>query len=94
MNSNSPLDRATCEQVFRRLDDYLDRELSPTERTRVEEHLQFCEMCASEYRFEASFLVQVREKVRRIAAPPEVRSRLLQRIADLTASAPTGFPAE
>ena len=34
-----PLDRMSCEEAFRRLDDYLDRELSPDEMRQVEEHL-------------------------------------------------------
>lgn len=89
MNSKPHPDRATCEEVFRRLDDYLDRELTSSERARVEEHLQFCAMCASEYRFEASFLIQVRDKIRRISAPPDVRGRLLGRIATLVAPEPS-----
>lgn len=93
MNSKPHPDRATCEEAFRRLDDYLDRELSPGERARVEEHLEFCEMCASEYRFEASFLVQVRAKIGRLQTPPDVRGRLLGRLAELVASsAPQPLP--
>lgn len=88
MNHKPHPDLATCEEAFRRLDDYLDRELSPVDRERIEAHLEICEMCASEFQFEASFLAQVREKVGRIMAPPEVRSRLLASIAELVVSEP------
>jgi anti-sigma factor RsiW len=34
--------------MLRRLDDYLDRELSPEEMRRAEEHLETCAACRSE----------------------------------------------
>ncbi len=68
----SPLDRFTCEQVFRLLDDYLDRELSPEEIQRVEEHLTTCRQCASEYSFEEALLEGLKEKIRRIVVPKSV----------------------
>ncbi len=46
-------DRLTCEEVFARLDDYVDRELSAEEARLVEEHCAVCDVCAREYRFEA-----------------------------------------
>jgi Putative zinc-finger len=35
----APIDRYTCEETIRRLDDYLDRELTPHEMQLVKEHL-------------------------------------------------------
>lgn len=49
-----------CAETFRRMQDYLDRELSADEMTLVEAHLANCGMCAEEYVFEASFLRHVR----------------------------------
>ena len=69
-------DRYTCEDAFRRLDDYLDRELASHEIERVNEHLRLCEVCAAEYRFETSVLRQVREKLERIALPEGLLSRI------------------
>jgi anti-sigma factor (TIGR02949 family) len=80
-----PIDRYNCEETFRRFDDYLDRELTPAEQALVEEHLEHCERCARELRFEASVLRQVREKVERIAAPRDLMSRIsraLDRVGD------------
>jgi anti-sigma factor (TIGR02949 family) len=62
-------DRYTCEEMLRRLDDYLDRELTPGEVRRVEEHLQDCEACAREFGFEASVIRAVRVKLRDVEVP-------------------------
>ncbi|MEP6574050.1 MAG: zf-HC2 domain-containing protein [Gemmatimonadota bacterium] len=69
-------DRLTCEATFRRLDDYLDRELTPEEMVRVREHLETCEGCAQEFAFEASILRAVRNRLPRLAAPPELLARI------------------
>jgi anti-sigma factor (TIGR02949 family) len=68
--------RYTCEEMFRRLDDYLDRELGPVEMRRVREHLETCAACASEYEFEGSVLAEVRTKLRRISAPVELLGKV------------------
>ncbi|HXH13528.1 MAG TPA: zf-HC2 domain-containing protein [Alphaproteobacteria bacterium] len=70
------IDRYTCQETFRRLDDYLDRELSPREMQLVREHLEICALCASEYAFEESVLRQVRSKLQRIAAPPDLLAKI------------------
>ena len=71
------LDRTTCEETFRRLDDYLDRQLSPHETRLVEEHLVTCAACSREFAFEAGVIEDIRRKLGRVAAPPG----LLERIA-------------
>lgn len=68
--------RYTCEETFRRLDDYLDRELAGDEMELVREHLQSCEICAREFSFEESVLQEVRTKLNRIDAPADLRDRL------------------
>jgi anti-sigma factor (TIGR02949 family) len=68
----STLDRMTCEEVFRRLNDYLDRELDADEMARVRGHLETCAICASEYDFEMQVIEQIREKLRRIDLPQSV----------------------
>ena len=72
----TPLSRFTCEEAFRRLDDYLDRELSPEEMEMVREHLEICAGCASEFNFEASVLHGVREKLRQIDIPSGLEARI------------------
>ena len=71
------LNRYTCEEAFRRLDDYLDRELSSEETVLVREHLEICVGCAREFNFEASVLRGVREKLRQIDVPESLQLRIL-----------------
>lgn len=66
------LDRYTCKEVLRRLNDYLDRELTSAEMRMVEVHLATCTACASEHRFEAAVIDEVRRKLRRIDVPASV----------------------
>jgi anti-sigma factor (TIGR02949 family) len=75
----SPLDRYSCEEVFRRMDDFLDRELAANEIEHVRAHLETCAACASEYRFEDSLLRDIKSKLRRVAMPKELRERLERR---------------
>jgi anti-sigma factor (TIGR02949 family) len=70
-------DRYTCEEMLRRLDDYLDRELTPDEIRCVEEHLETCDACAREFGFEASVIRVVRAKLR----PVDMPATLLDRVA-------------
>ena len=76
-------DRYTCEQLFRKLDDYLDRRLSAEEVRLVEAHLQGCEVCAAEHTFESTVIAQVREKLQHIDVPPEFASRLKAKLSQL-----------
>lgn len=84
-------DRLTCEQLFRRLDDFLDRELDAHEMALVREHLETCAVCAAEYAFEESVLRNVREKLRRISAPADLMDKISRKIAEAE-SGPPGRP--
>ena len=77
----SEIDRFTCEEMFRRLDDYLDRELSAREMELAREHLETCALCAQEHRFEASVIDEVRRRVRRIDVPGEMMERIVVSLA-------------
>jgi len=76
------LDRITCEQAFSRIDDFLDRELSAEEMKLVQEHLDTCAACSTEFKFEATLIQGVRDKLRRIAVPPDLLSRISRTLAD------------
>ncbi len=73
----SALNRYTCEEAFRRLDDYLDRELSSGEMELINEHLAICEACAREFGFERSVFERVGSKLRQFALPEGLQSRVL-----------------
>jgi anti-sigma factor (TIGR02949 family) len=85
----SPLDRYTCEEVFRRMDDFLDRELAPHEEAHVRVHLETCAECAQEYAFEDGILFAVKQKLRRVAVPPELRDRIERTLASTRLPPPT-----
>jgi anti-sigma factor (TIGR02949 family) len=70
------IDRYTCEDVFRRLEAYLDRELAADEMRRVSEHLETCAQCAHEHRFERRMLDEVKNRIRRVDAPADLRARV------------------
>lgn len=75
-------DRLTCEELFRRLDDYMDRELTAAEAAMVRDHLESCAACATAYTFESSILTNVRAKLQRIAAPADLMAKISARLAD------------
>lgn len=77
----SDINRLTCDEAFRRLDDYLDRELTPEEMARVKEHLDTCEMCAREFGFEERMLRGLRDKLRRIKAPDGLADKVARSLA-------------
>ena len=83
-------DRYTCEEMLRRLDDYLDRELSAEEIVRVEEHLQECEACIREFGFEANVIRAVRTKLRQVEVPQSLMDRVAMSLARERASADGG----
>ena len=84
----SQIDRYTCEEAFRRLDDYLDRELPADQMECVRGHLETCAVCASEFDFEQAVIEDVRGKLRRIRAPGDLMSRISALIASARGADP------
>jgi anti-sigma factor RsiW len=80
----------TCRETLMRLNDYLDRELTPREMRLVERHLKICHRCASKFAFEAELLTELRAKLTHLDIP----SDLMARISDSLAAAATEAPAE
>ena len=79
------MNRVTCEEAFRRLDDYLDRELGAEETRLIEEHLSICAACLREFTFERSVIDGVRRNLPRVTAPAELLARIsaaLERTSD------------
>ncbi len=66
----------TCGEVFERLQDYLDRELSAEEIAAVDAHLENCTMCSGEYRFEANVLRYVAQNLAEVPVPADLNDRL------------------
>jgi anti-sigma factor (TIGR02949 family) len=76
----SHLDRTNCEEAFRRLNDFMDRRLSPEEMKIIEEHLEICAWCAREFNFEISVLHGVKRKLRQLDMPPDLVSKILSQL--------------
>jgi anti-sigma factor (TIGR02949 family) len=75
------VNRLTCEETFRKLEDYLDRELAAEEMRLVHQHLETCVGCTREFAFEASVLREVRAKIQRIDVPADLLARITGMIA-------------
>ena len=63
-----------------RLDEYVDRSLSPFELRLVEAHLDDCLHCAGQFRFEVELVRSIRERLRRIEVPAHLVQRVLMRL--------------
>lgn len=74
------LDRYTCEEALRRLEDFLDRELAPDELRRVQGHLDTCAACTSQFQFERELLDGLREKIQRISLPADLKAKIARSI--------------
>ena len=78
----SRLDRYTCEEALRRLDDFVDRELGEAELRLVREHLETCAACTAQFEAEAGKLSQLKEKLRRIMVPADLMARIRNRLGE------------
>lgn len=72
--------RFSCDEVLRRLDDFVDRALGFEEIRRVEAHLADCVACAEAVRFESSLIAGIRARLRRIAVPSGLRESIQIRL--------------
>ncbi len=68
----------SCNDAIKRLDDYLDRELSSTELVRVERHVKLCQSCSKKFKFEKETLDGIRAKFNRIILPIDIYERIEQ----------------
>jgi anti-sigma factor (TIGR02949 family) len=80
------IDRYTCEEVVRRLDDYVDRELSPREMQLMREHIETCAACAHEYDFAMATLRTLKSRLRRIEVPQDLMAHVALRLAEAAAA--------
>ena len=69
-------DYYSCAEAVRRLNEYLDHELTPEERAVVLKHLEICKPCLRRFTFEQTLIVSLRQKIIRLAAPAPLREKL------------------
>ena len=79
------IDRYTCEEVVRRLDDYVDRELSAREMQLMRAHIETCAACAQEHAFAVATLRTLKAKLRRIEVPRDLMAHIALRLAEAAA---------
>jgi ribosome biogenesis protein Tsr3 len=72
--------RISCSEMILRLDDFVDRALSPVDQELVEEHLLECVKCAGKFRFEVSLVEALRDRLSRIAAPEGLLQSIRERL--------------
>ena len=82
-------DPRDCSRAFRQLEDYLDRELAPSELEFIRDHLERCKCCASEFEFEGGLYRELKSKLARLQAPASLKERVL---ASLRAEQAEGTP--
>ncbi len=85
----APLDRYTCEDVFRRLDDYVDREITEAEARLVKEHLDTCAVCLGMFKFEDGVIKDLRQKLRKVPVPPDLLRNITRLIEEEGGNGPT-----
>lgn len=65
----------SCQQALRRMDDYIDREASPSQARWVRAHLAICHACAERFAFEEQFTAAMRASLNRASQASQAQSR-------------------
>jgi anti-sigma factor RsiW len=66
------LDIYGCQEALERLDEYVDRELTPDENRKVRQHLKICHQCARKFAFEEEFVAGMRGKIAQVVPSPDL----------------------
>lgn len=61
-----------CREALERLDDFVDRELSPDETQKVQQHLKICHACARKFAFEESMVAGIKTKAQKVMLPADM----------------------
>ncbi len=75
-------DYYSCEEAVKRLNEYLDHEMTDGERLVVMKHLEICRPCLRRFTFEQTLVVSLRQKVALLCAPPSLREKLSALLRD------------
>ena len=66
----------SCEAAIRRLNEYLDHELTEADRVTVLKHLEFCRPCMSRFTFEQTLVISIRQKISHLCVPLTLKEKL------------------
>lgn len=70
------IDYFSCEEAIKRLNEYLDQELTDEEKTVVIKHLEICKPCLNRFSFEHALMLSLRKKVTNVGAPETLKNKL------------------
>jgi mycothiol system anti-sigma-R factor len=73
-----------CEEVIRKVYEYLDGELVPRDLAKIAQHLDECGPCLREYGVEEEVKALVRRACGRDPAPQDLRHRVLVRMRQVS----------
>jgi hypothetical protein len=73
---------STCKESLERMNDYLDRKLTPQEMKSVRQHVLICHACALKFASEAKILEETRAKMERIFPQDRMITRLSHILAE------------
>jgi len=66
----------SCEEAVKRLNEYLDHQLTAEEQVIVLKHLEICRPCLKRFSFEQTLVVSLRRKVLLLCVPSSLRLKL------------------
>lgn len=69
-------DYYSCEEAVKRLNEYLDHQLTDADRVVVLKHLEICRPCLRRFTFEQTLVISLRQKASRLCAPPTLKEKL------------------
>ena len=72
----------SCEEAVKRLNEYLDHEMTAEERVVVLKHLEICRPCLSRFSFEQTLVVTLRQKVSLLCVSSALREKLFLLLRD------------
>lgn len=66
----------SCEEAVKRLNEYLDHQLTSDGRVVVLKHLEICRPCLRRFTFEQTLVISLRQKAAHLCVPPTLRAKL------------------
>lgn len=78
------MDAYSCEEAVKRLNEYLDHELTEGERAVVLKHLEICRSCLRRFTFEQTLVISLRQKISVLCVPPTLKAKLHVLLRDET----------
>ena len=76
-------DMITCHDALKLVNEYLDGELAQVSESQVKAHFDVCQQCYPHLRLESVFRDTVRRAAGAQTAPPELRARVAQMLAEV-----------